>query len=137
MPSKPLILIIVVLLSFTLLFGYLSYNFYGKKVEAESSLRDMKGQMSALQDSYDKQAKACHIADSITTELQEESKVKEKDKQELLDKIDKIPSKPKAPIQEATKNEDIDIDAVLPLELRRMLQHSYDNLQRQGASDAG
>ncbi|MNQ04611.1 hypothetical protein D3C85_173290 [compost metagenome] len=137
MPSKPLILIIVVLLSFTLLFGYLSYNFYGKKVEAESSLRDMKGQMSALQDSYDKQEKACRIADSITTELQEESKVKEKDKQELLGKIDKIPAKPKAPIQETTKNEEVDIDAVLPLELRRMLQHSYDNLQRQGASDAG
>lgn len=136
MLNKPLILALLVSLSFNGLFGYLSYSFYSDKAVAESQLDQAKGANKSLQESLDKKDTACLITDTIISEYQEEKQeiVKEKDRD--LNAIDKMMTLPvltenKQKRQENAKeqkgvegNSVINLDSKLPDDLVRLLSES-------------
>lgn len=136
MLNKPLILTLLVSLSFNGLFGYLSYSFYSDKAVAESALDQAKGANKSLQESLDKKDKACLITDAIVSEYQEEKQeiVKEKDRD--LSTIDKMmalpsPTENKQKRQENAKeqkgvegNSVINLDSKLPDNLVSLLSES-------------
>jgi hypothetical protein len=74
MLNKPLILVLLVSLSFNGLFGYLSYSFYSDKAVAESQLDTAVDANKGLQESLDKKETACKITDAIVSEYQKKSK---------------------------------------------------------------
>jgi hypothetical protein len=140
--SKPLIIILLVSLSFNGLFGYLSYKFHADASKAEQALGVAVETNKGLEKSILLQDTACKIADTISTENQKDQKEVEQLRQETLDKIDAIPSvsNPTRSENKAQINEEIphvNIDGKLPPSLVSLLSESYHNLQGQGDSDAG
>lgn len=125
-----------------LLSTYLSYSFYGSKIKAEGDLRVAQASLLSLQESYDKQAKACLISERLSLELQDEVRAKQEESKELLDKIDRLPtvSKSQKGTEESqngnVKNEEIDIDSRLPESIRMLTEQAYRNLQGQTDADA-
>lgn len=107
----------------TLGFGYLSYHFYGDKVEAESALVQVIDANTTLQKSLNLQIKSCEISDTITSEYQTEKQVQQDKTQVVISKIDSIPKKPSVQAQ-VDQDAEIDIDSELPADLRRMLSES-------------
>lgn len=128
MLSKPLLLVLLVSISFNLLFGYLSYEFYGDKKKAEISLEVALDSNKNLQDSLDKKEASCKIDDTVSTEFQVENKVKEQEKDSVIKEIDDLPSvAPKATIvaPKATPentNAEISLDSKLPADITSLLQ---------------
>jgi hypothetical protein len=140
--SKPLIMVLLVSLSFNGLFGYLSYKFHADASKAEQALVVAVEANKGLEKSILLQDTACKIADSVSTENQKDQKEVEQLRQKALDEIDAIPSisNPTRSENKAQINEEIhyvDIDSNLPPSLVELLSESYHNLQRQGDSDAG
>lgn len=130
--NKPLILASLVSLSFSGLFGYLSYNFYSKKAVVESQLTQLKSDYKSLEDSMLKQETACKIQEEIVSDFIEEKGVLDQKEKDILTEIDKLPSKPVK--QDKPKREDsvqeknaAGIDDALSPELVRMLKQSFDN----------
>jgi hypothetical protein len=136
MLNKPLILVLLVSLSFNGLFGYLSYSFYSDKAVAETALDEAKGANKSLQESLDKKDEACLITDAIVSEYQEEKQeiVKEKDKD--LNAIDKMMASP-VPVENKQKRQEnakeqkgvednsvINLDSKLSDDLVRLLSQS-------------
>lgn len=130
--GKPLILALLVSLSFNGLFGYLSYSFYSDKAVAESQLDTVVDANKGLQQSLDKKDKACLITDAIISEYQEEKQeiVKEKDRD--LNAIDKIMTLP-VPVENKQKRQEnakeqkdtiVSLGNRLPDDLVRLLSES-------------
>lgn len=138
MLNKPIILVLLVLFSFSCLFGYLSYSFYGQKTKAKAELAQAVQINANLQNYLVKKEQECKIADSLVSEWQEEKDASDKQKDSDVQKIDSIPKKPTKAAspnvaQEGKQNEEIDIDGKLPDALRLLLQQSY-NRDKGGSS---
>ena len=140
--SKPLILVLLISLSLNLTFGYLSYSFYSDKAVAESHLATAVDANKGLQESLDKKDTACKLADDISTENTSEQKELEESKQELLSKIDSLPSKAAIVVNKTAESSSpkkgliapelgtgvADIDDKLPEELKLITQEAYNSL---------
>jgi hypothetical protein len=130
--NKPLILALLISLSFNGLFGYLSYTFYSKKAVVESQLTQLKTDYKSLESSMLNQETACKIQEEIVSDFIEEKGVLDQKEKDILTEIDKLPSKPIK--QDKPKREDnvqennvAGLDDALPVELVRMLKQSFDN----------
>lgn len=133
MLNKPLFLVIAVLFSFNLLFGYLSYTFYGKLKQAEISLDKAVKANKSLESSLELKAKSCLIDEAVSTEFQVENKAKEKEKESALKELDKLPSvAPKttvAPNATSERVDEISLDSKLPAGLAGLLQRHCDSVK--------
>jgi len=117
--------IILGLSATTLGFGYLSYHFYGDKVEAESALVQVIDANTELQKSLNLQVKSCEISDTITSEYQSEKQVQQDKTQATISKIDSLPKKATAQGTPQVKHDaEIDIDSPLPDSLLSVLRAS-------------
>lgn len=124
--SKPLILALFVSISLCVMFGYLSYTFYGQKEKAEESLRQALAANSMLEQSLTNQTTVCKVGDSTTAEFKKEEQEVEKDTNNTVSEIDKmvVVKKETVVAKEATKNEEsnyVALDGRLPDSLVRLL----------------
>lgn len=104
-------------------FGYLSYKFYGDKVEAEYSLVQVIDANTELQKSLNLRDLSCKIDNEVVSEYQAEKKAQQDKVQTTISKIDSLPSKPaQAPSNEIN---DINIDSKLPVDLVEILNNSF------------
>lgn len=141
MLTKPLVLALLVSLSFNGLFGYLSYKFHSDKAVALAQLEQATVANNSLKSSYDNQAKVCKITDDTVADYTEKKKdivgKKELDLREL-DKMGKdkpVANKATIVTKTATKQEKTDdvqtntasIDDKLPDSLRLLLSKSCHN----------
>lgn len=133
MLNKPLFLVIAVSISFNLLFGYLSYTFYGKLKQAENLVENLVDTNKSLQSSLELKAKSCLIDEAVSTEFQVENKAKEKEKDSALKELDKLPSvAPKttvAPKATSEKVDEISLDSKLPAAVAGLLQRHCDSVK--------
>lgn len=140
MLSKPLIIALIASLSFNLLFGYLSYRFYADKVGVESKLELCLSANKSLEQSVEKEKKACQIQDDVVSSYNSEKDSIQKEEKDTLSFIDSIPRQtPKQKIAEKVDNAkegDVYLDAKLPPALADSLHQVYRRVQGQGASDA-
>ena len=134
MLSKPLMLVIAVLLSLVCLFGYLSYSFYSDKATLKADVDRLAKANATLVSDVEKATRSCLIVDEINRKHNEEQKALDEKKEGIVKQIDSIPKKPNTLTKESSDVENtnvVDIDGVLPLDLQRMLQQSYrDAIQR-------
>lgn len=134
MLSKPLMLVIAVLLSLVCLFGYLSYSFYSDKATLKADVDRLAKANATLVSDVEKATKSCLIVDEINRKHNEEQKALDEKKEGIVKQIDSIPKKSNPTTKESSDVEEtnvVDIDGVLPLDLQRMLQQSYrDAIQR-------
>ena len=134
MLSKPLMLVIAVLLSLVCLFGYLSYSFYSDKATLKADVDRLAKANATLVSDVEKATKSCLIVDEINRKHNEEQKALDEKKEGIVKQIDSIPKKSHPTTKESSDVEEtnvVDIDGVLPLDLQRMLQQSYrDAIQR-------
>lgn len=133
MLNKPLFLVIAVLFSFNLLFGYLSYTFYGKLKQAEISLDKTVEANKSLERSLELKAKSCLIDEAVSTEFQVENKAKEKEKESALKELDKLhsvaPKTTVAPKATSEKVDEISLDGKLPVDVAGLLQRHCDSVK--------
>jgi hypothetical protein len=117
--------IILGLSASTLGFGYLSYHFYGDKIEAESALVQVIHANTEIQKSLNLQVKSCEISDVITSEYQAEKQIQQDKVQAVISKIDSIPKKANAhDIPRVKPDAEIDIDNSLPDSIIVLLRSS-------------
>jgi len=90
--SKPLFLALLVSISLNITFGYLSYSFYSGKAVAESQLEVALVSNGFLNISLERKTKACLVQDAIAAENQTEQLLIVKEKDAVLDAIDKMAS---------------------------------------------
>lgn len=137
--NKLLLFICLLLLSFSLGFGYLSYSFSKQIGELEESLTNCTSINRSLVLDVEKATKSCSIVDVINTENIQEQREIDTKKEELVEKVDSLPSiQSKAP-QKATDKESsyveddgvVHLDGRLPDELIKLLQQSYNSVQEQ------
>jgi len=134
------LIIIAVLLSFSGLFGYLSYSYSEKIGTLETKLTVCSNNNKALVSDVEKATKACSITDAVVKESTEEQKVLEDKKKETLEQLDSLPSTPKAAqsikriaheqeavVQTNTQSPVVDVDSPLPDDLVSLLQQAYRN----------
>lgn len=133
MPSKPLIIALLVSISLNCLFGYLSYSFYSDKAVAESQLTTAVDANKDLKKSLDKKDTACKVTDVIVSEYTKEKQEVVKETDGVLNDIDKLPSVPtqvesKPKRQENVKEQSaekqtnvVSLDDKLPVDLVRLL----------------
>jgi len=120
MLSKPLILALLVSLSFNGLFGYLSYAFYSSKQALKSELVQCQQNTLSLEKSVENHRKLCAIQDSISTEWKKEEQGAEKDTESFVEQIDKSVVAKKATSNE-TKQTYVDMDSSLSPDVVRVL----------------
>lgn len=137
--NKPLILILLSSLALNVLFGYMSYAFYGQKQVIKEKLIQCEGHTLSLKASLEREKKLCLIQDALVTEWTKEEQQAEKDTQESLSKIDRMLIAPairnniSSSVEEHNeKDSTIDLDSKLPDSLVRML--SEDCLRAKGSS---
>lgn len=132
--NRLFIVTIVVLLSLTSLFGYLSYSFYSDKAVLKADVDRLVKANATLVSDVEKATKSCLIVDEINRKKDEEQKALDEKKEWIVKQIDSIPKKSHTTTKEPSDVEEtnvVDIDGVLPLDLQRMLQQSYrDAIQR-------
>lgn len=136
MLSKPLILALLVSISFNITFGYLSYSFYSDKAVAESQLTTAVDANKDLKESLDKKETACKITDAIVSDYTKEKQEIVKETDGVLNAIDKLPSIPvqvesKPKRQENVKEQTADkqtnvvsLDGLLGDDIKRVLSQS-------------
>lgn len=127
--------LILGLLATTLGFGYLSYHFYGDKVEAESALIQVIDANTGLQKSLNLRDLSCKIDDASVVEVEAEKKDLQTKTDVVSTKIEKLRlplgKPPVAAKQETIKNEPLKETNVLPddgllsANLVRMLHEGY------------
>lgn len=126
--NRLFIIIIVVLLSLTSLFGYLSYTFYSDKATLKADVDRLVKANATLVSDVEKATKSCLIVDEINRKHNEEQKALDEKKEGIVKQIDSIPKKPKTTTKESSDVEEtnvVDIDGVLPLDLQRMLNEAH------------
>jgi len=130
MLSKPLIIALFVSVSLNCLFGYLSYSFYSDKTVAESQLVTAVDANKDLKESLDKKETACKITDAIVSDYTKEKQEIVKERDGVLNDIDKLPSVPvqiesnpkrQENVKEQTKDTPASLDARLSDDLVRLL----------------
>ena len=133
MLNKPLILALLVSISFNIMLGYLSYSFYSDKAVAESQLATATDANKDLQQSLDKKETACKVTDAIVSDYTKEKQEIVKETDGVLNDIDKLPSmpvqaesKPKGQenVKEQTKDTPVSLDAKLGDDVKRVLSQS-------------
>lgn len=133
MLSKPLILALIISLSFNGLFGYLSYSFYSAKAVAESQLNQAVKANKDLKESLDKKETACKITDTLVSEYQTEKQEIVKETEGVLNAIDKlssmpsqVQSKPKRQenVKKQTEDDTVSLDGKLGDDIKRVLSQS-------------
>lgn len=136
--NKPLILTLLASLTLNVLFGYMSYAFYGQKQVIKEKLIQCEGHTLSLKASLEREKKLCLIQDTLVTEWMKEEQQAEKDTQESLSKIDRMLTTPVirngiSPNAEGQneKASTIDLDSKLPTDLVRVL--SEDCLRAKGS----
>lgn len=127
--------IILGLSASTLCFGYLSYSFYGDKVEAESALVQVIDANTNLQKSLNLKDLSCKQDDKDTTELEADKAILKDKVDSLSSQITKLKSGIKKPVSqninnpEAPKNAEantiLDGTELLSDDLKRLLTESY------------
>lgn len=131
--GKPLIVALFVSISFNLLFGYLSYSFYSDKAVAVEQLNTAVEANKSLKESSQKKDTACLVTDVIVSEYQKEKPEIVKEKEGVLNAIDKLPSmpvqvesKPKRQenVNKQTEDAPVPLDGKLGDDLKRMLSQS-------------
>jgi hypothetical protein len=129
--SKPLILALLVSISFNITFGYLSYSFYSDKAVAESQLEAAVDANKGLQESLDKKDTACLAIDENVAGYTRERQEIVKETDGVLNDIDKLTSMPvqvesKPKRQENVKEQSdvVSLDDKLPANLVRLLSES-------------
>lgn len=140
--NKPLILTLLVSLSFNGLFGYLSYKFYSDKAVAESKLELAIQANSSLLESSVKADKACTLADGISTEFKREEQALEADRDGILKQLDSLSIVPKQDVKktapkEATVNEESNVagvDDMLPDSIRMLTESACNRVQGKDCS---
>lgn len=128
MLSKPLMLVIAVLLSLVCLFGYLSYSFYSDKATLKADVDRLVKANATLVSDVEKATKSCLIVDEINRKKDEEQKALDEKKEGIVKQIDSIPKKSHTTTKESSDVEEtnvVDIDGVLPLDLQRMLNEAH------------
>ena len=128
MLSKPLMLVIAVLLSLVCLFGYLSYSFYSDKATLKADVDRLVKANATLVSDVEKATKSCLIVDEINRKHNEEQKALDEKKEGIVKQIDSIPKKSNTLTKESSDVEEtnvVDIDGVLPLDLQRMLNEAH------------
>ena len=128
MLSKPLMLVIAVLLSLVCLFGYLSYSFYSDKATLKADVDRLVKANATLVSDVEKATKSCLIVDEINRKHNEEQKALDEKKEGIVKQIDSIPKKSHTTTKESSDVENtnvVDIDGVLPLDLQRMLNEAH------------
>jgi len=137
--NRLFIITIVVLLSLTSLFGYLSYSFYGDRSTLKADVDRLVKANATLVSDVEKASKSCLIVDEINRKHNEEQKALDEKKEELVEKVDSLLSiQSKAP-KKATDKESsyvedggvVHLDSRLPDELIKLLQQSYNSVQEQ------
>lgn len=139
--NKLLLFICLLLLSFSLGFGYLSYSFSKQIGALDESLNSCTSINRSLVLDVEKATKACLIADSVVGESIAKHKALDESKEEIVEKINSLPtSKPENLLedvsgsantlqQEGERDEEpsilLDIDSKLPDSLIRLLKESY------------
>lgn len=88
--GKPLIIALLVSISFNLLFGYLSYSFYSDKAVAKEQLNVAVEANKSLTESLDNKELLCKASDTVTTQFQTEKQQIVKEKDGDLRDIDKL-----------------------------------------------
>ncbi len=120
MLSKPLVIALLVSLSFNGLFGYLSYAFYGSKQALKSELMQCQQNTLSLEKSVENHRKLCAIQDSISVEWKKEEQEAEKDTESFVEQIVRA-----VVTKEATSNETkqtyVDMDSSLSPDVVRVL----------------
>lgn len=126
--SRLFIIIIAVLLSFSGLFGYLSYTLYSDKAMLKADVDRLAKANATLVSDVEKATKSCLIVDEINRKHNEEQKVLDEKKEGIVKQIDSIPKKSNPTTKESSDVEEtnvVDIDGVLPLDLQRMLNEVH------------
>lgn len=143
MLSKPLILTLLISLSFNGLLGYLSYSFYSAKIVAESQLNQAVDANKDLKESLDKKDTACKITDVIVSEYTKEKQEIVKETDGVLNAIDKLPSMPSqggvSPKRQENAKEQtniVSLDDKLPADLVRLLSESCLRAKGSACDDA-
>ncbi len=135
--TRPLLIALFVSIVLNCLFGYLSYSFYSDKAVAESQLEVALVSNGLLNISLERKTKACLVQDAITAENQTEQLLIIKEKNAVLDDIDKMVVVP-AVMQNTLKrvffpkekdnvnetNPVVSLDSVLPDALVSLLNES-------------
>lgn len=139
--SKPIILALLLSLSFNGMFGYLSYKFYSDKAVAESQLEGVVKANKSLVDSLQKKEAACKIEDAIATEYQTEKQELRDETDSELSAIDKMIAVPTSQVQSvkalqnnannpvirtevSNETSNISLDSELPPNLVRLLSEN-------------
>lgn len=126
--NRLFIIVIVVLLSLTSLFGYLSYSFYSDKATLKADVDRLVKANATLVSDVEKATKSCLIVDEINRKHNEEQKALDEKKEGIVKQIDSIPKKSNPTTKESSDVEEtnvVDIDGVLPLDLQRMLNEAH------------
>lgn len=141
--NRLFLIIIAVLLSFSGLFGYLSYSYSEKIGALEAKLTVCSNSNKTLVSDVEKATKACSIADAVAKENTEEQKDLEDEREEILSQLDTLPSPnpndtsiPKDTTKRMTHEQEavvppthpvVDIDSALPDDLASLLKQAYRN----------
>lgn len=129
---KPLIIALLVSLSFNGLLIGISKQFYDAKAEAVYSLKEAEKTILEQQKSKELADKACVIADSVATSFQKENNQAVEDRDKELSSIQSIPSTQKVEvIVNDVKSNVASIDDRLPAELISVLSSTDNRVQRQ------
>jgi len=83
MMNRIVLIAFAVLLSFTILFGYLSYKFHAEKAVAVGELRVAQESLKTAQKAYETKDLSCKIDDTSVVEV-------EKEKKELQTKVETL-----------------------------------------------
>lgn len=142
MLNKPLILTLLVSLSFNGLFGYLSYHFHSEKAVAEIKLETCKKANQSLAESADKADKTCKVGDATASEFKREEQALESDRDGILKQLDSLSVAPKQDVKkptpkEATVNEESNvacIDSKLPESVRMLTESACNRVQGKDCS---
>lgn len=134
MMSKPLLLALLVSISFNLLFGYLSYNFHSDKAVAEAKLENCQKANKSLEESYEKQEKLCKLSDGIISEYNKEKESFSKGTDDLLEKLDKLHKAPLVKSEVVNETPSNVLDSKLPDDVRVLTESACNRVQGKACS---
>lgn len=120
--------LIVVSVISVLTLGYLSYNFYGQKIEAERALQSALATNMTLTNSLAKKDQECRINEELISEWSKEKDTLDEQKDSDIQKIDKLPDKKQSEVKPDEDGDVVNIDGKLPIELKRLLDETFNRV---------
>lgn len=125
--------VVIILGALAVLFGVLSYHFYGSKAEAEQALVSAIDANTNLQKSLNLFQSSCTIGDKVSGEFVQEKAAKDKTTETVVQQIDKLPIK-RNPDKALGDTHEATIDSKLPDDLIRLLQSHCDRTKGSSCS---